>query len=409
MAPVVVMKFGGTSVATEEGRQHIARKVSDELSHGKRVVLVVSAMGRAGAPYATDTLLGLVSREHVSAHELDILMSTGEIISAVVVSHELNRRGIAARALTGADAGILTDGHDGQAAIIGVDTRHLHALLEAGEVAVVAGFQGMDAEGLLKTLGRGGSDTSACALAVALGAERVDISTDVDGVYTADPRLVEDAQVLARITAEELYQMASHGSKVVHEPAAQLALGSGVTMRVVNTFSDAPGTEVVSLERYRPDAVATAVSTVRDMSRLRLRLPYVKDDVQAHMAAQTNVYRALACAGISIDMFTPMNDRVVFSIASADTEHAIAALKPLGLDLACRPHLGKLTLIGAGMHGVPGVMAQVADCLAARGIDILQVADSHATISLLVDEGCLDDAARALHAAFGLADMAKRR
>jgi aspartate kinase len=399
---VIVMKFGGTSVATEDGRAQIARKVATERAAGRQVVLVVSAMGRVGAPYATDTLLSLVDAAEVSAHELDVLMSVGETISAVVISAELNRRGLPAGALSGAEAGILTDDRAGQAAIIAIDPALLHQTLAEGRIAVVAGFQGVDESGRLTTLGRGGSDTSACALAVALGAECVDIYTDVDGVYTADPRIIAEAQTLERITSDELYQMASHGSKVVHAPAAQLALESGVAMRVRNTFSDAPGTEVVSLAHYRPDALATAVSTVAGITRLRLRLPYAKDDARAHMAAQTAIYRALADASVSIDMFTPMNDRVVFSVASRDAERAREALAPLGADMAARTQLAKVTLVGAGMHGVPGVMARVADCLAAEGIDILQVADSHATISLLVDERDLQPAAKALHAAFGL-------
>jgi aspartate kinase len=405
--PLIVMKFGGTSLATEEGRRRIAAKVASEKAAGSRIVLVVSAMGRMGDPYATDTLLSLIDASYVSPHERDVLMSTGELISAVVLSAELNRQGIAACALTGADAGVRTDGRDGDATILAIDPGFLSAVLDENLVAVVAGFQGSDDAGLLNTLGRGGSDTSACALAVALGAKRLEIYTDVDGVYTADPRTVHDAQVLTRITAEELYQMASHGSKVVHAPAAELALGSGIAMRVRNTFSDAPGTEVLALSQYRPSAVATAISTADGITRLRLRLPYVKEDAQAHMAGQAAVYRVLADAGISIDMFTPMNDRVVFSIASEDLERATSALADLGLEMASRPKLGKVTLIGAGMHGVPGVMAQVADCLAKEGIDILQVADSHATISLLLDEEDVLCAARALHAAFGLGDVAQ--
>jgi aspartate kinase len=396
------MKFGGTSVATEKGRDSLVARVATERARGFSAVVVVSAMGRRGDPYATDTLLELVDGASCSAHELDLLMSTGEVISAVLVASLLNTRGIAAQALTGADAGIVTDAVDGTATIRAIDTAAIGRVLDEGRVAVVAGFQGADADGLLHTLGRGGSDTTACALGVALEAERVDIYTDVDGVFTADPRLVAEAKPLATITADELYQMARHGSKVVHAPAAELAVQSGVRMRVRNTFSAHEGTEVVSLERFRPDAVATAVTTATGITRLRVRLPYVKDDARAHMETQTRVYRLMANADISIDMFTPMNDRLVFSVAAPLGDEAMAVLVGEGFEVAARTELGKVTLVGSGMHGVPGVMARVAECLLEAGIDVLQIADSHATISLLLDAGDLDDAARELHRAFGL-------
>jgi aspartate kinase len=401
-APVVVMKFGGTSVGGREGRAQLAVRVRDEIDRGSRPVVVVSALGRRGDPYATDTLLSLVDEAYCDKHELDALMSVGETISAVVVTALLNEQGISARAFTGADSGLITDAVDGNASIKQVDVSRIKTALASDVVAVVAGFQGVDENGILHTLGRGGSDTSACALGIALEADRVDIYTDVDGVFSADPRLIEEATVLETITADELFQMARHGSKVVHAPAAELALQSGVRMRVRNTFSAHEGTEVVSLDRFRPDSVATAVSTIADITRLRVRLPYVKDDAQAHMDAQTKIYLLMAEASISIDMFTPMNDRLVFSIATASTDEARAILTSEGFEVAVRRNLGKVTLVGSGMHGIPGVMARVAQALQERGIDILQVADSHATISLLVDEGDLILAVQALHRAFGL-------
>ncbi|MDR0350120.1 MAG: ACT domain-containing protein, partial [Coriobacteriales bacterium] len=220
---------------------------------------------------------------------------------------------------------------------------------------------------------------------------------------TADPRLIAEARLLKSITSDELFQMARHGSKVVHTPAAELAVQSGVGMRVKNTFSNKAGTEVlVSLERFRPDSVATAVTCADGIARLRVRLPYVKEDPAAHMRAQTKAYRLLADASISIDMFTPMNDRLVFSVLSEAAERACDILTAEGFEVALRAGLGKVTLVGSGMHGVPGVMARVAICLAAADIDILQVADSHTTISVLLDEGDLVPAAQALHRAFGL-------
>ncbi|MDR1184157.1 MAG: aspartate kinase [Coriobacteriales bacterium] len=396
------MKFGGTSVGSREGRAQLALRVRDEIDRGSRPVVVVSALGRRGDPYATDTLLSLVEQAHCGKHELDLLMSVGETISAVVVTALLEEEGIAARTFTSADSGLITDDTDGNASIRQVDVSRIKAALANDIVAVVAGFQGVDEDGILHTLGRGGSDTTACALGIALKADRVDIYTDVDGVFTADPRLIEEATVLETITADELFQMAQYGSKVVHAPAAELALQSGVRMRVRNTFSEHEGTEVVSLDCFRPDSVATAVSTIADITRLRIRLPYVKDDAQAHMDAQTRIYRLMAEASISIDMFTPMNDRLVFSIMAVSTDEATAILTSEGFEVAVRRNLGKVTLVGSGMHGIPGVMARAAQALREKGVDILQVADSHATISLLVDESDLILAAQVLHRAFGL-------
>lgn len=399
---IVVMKFGGTSVASEEGLTGIVSRVREEQAAGRLPVLVVSAMGRKGAPYATDTLLSLVECDQCSKHELDILMSVGEVISSVVIAAKLNANTISACALTGAEAGIYTDGRDAAAAIQEIDTSRIRGLISQGIVPVVAGFQGIDQQGTVHTLGRGGSDTTACALGVALSADTVDIYTDVDGIMTADPRIVEDAMILERITADELFQMARSGSKIVHAPAAELALESKVTMRVRNTFNHSPGTTVVSIASFKPDALATAVSTVDGISRIRVRLPYVKEDAAAHMETQTRVYRAMADAGISIDMFTPMNDRLVFSVASEAATRAHEILTDFGFDVAVRDDLAKVTLVGSGMHGVPGVMAKVADCLSNASIDILQVADSHATISVLVDSRDMRSAAQTLHSTFGL-------
>lgn len=399
--PVVVLKFGGTSVASQDGRKAIAQRVHDIIEEGNAPVVVVSAMGRLGAPYATDSLLALVDGLPADLREHDLLMSTGELISAVVLAHELRGRGIAAQALSGPEAGIRTDGAYGCGAILEIDTARLRDEIAAGVVPVVSGFQGQGRDGSVCTLGRGGSDTSACAIGVALDAQRVDIYTDVDGIMTADPRTVADATVLESISAEELFQMARTGSKVVHTPAAELALSSGAQIRVRNTFSDAPGTSVVDIAGYRPTAVATAVSHVGGIARVRVTLPYV-EDASSHMAIQTKVYRAMADAGVSLDMFTPVNDRLLFTVKQADVDRAEATLDAMGLAHKIRRDLCKVTLVGAGMHGVPGVMARLAEYLAEAGVDILQASDSHTTISVLVRSADADTAVRALHDGFEL-------
>ncbi len=399
--PIVVMKFGGTSVATPAGREAIARRVRAALDDGHAPVVVVSAMGRRGAPYATDTLLGLLEDLPGDEAERDWLMAAGEIISAVVCSHELRGAGIPAKAFTGPEAGIATDGVHGSAAVTSVYPGPLLSALSAGTVPVVAGFQGMADDGRLTTLGRGGTDTTACALGVALSAESVEIYTDVDGVATADPRACEDTRVLETIRADELFQMARHGSRVVHTPAAELALASGLAVRVRNTFSDHPGTEVADIAGYRPDRVATAVSHADGVARLRVSLP-APEGTRAHMSAQTRVYRAMAEAGVSLDMFTPVGESLVFSIPEPMLDAACSVLSSLGLTYQVQAGLAKVTLVGAGMHGVPGVMARLAESLDRAGVTVLQTADSHATISVLIPAEETSTAVQALHAGFDL-------
>jgi aspartate kinase len=396
------MKFGGTSVATPDGRGSIARRVADSLNAGSAPVIVVSAMGRKGAPYATDTLLELIDGLPVDAHERDLLMSCGEVVSAVIVAHELRSAGTDAHAFTGPEAGICTDGVDGSSSVTEVHPAPLVAALEHGVVPVVAGFQGIAEDGRLTTLGRGGSDTTACALGVALEAEAVEIYTDVDGIMTADPRAAADAHVLETIRADELFQMAQHGSRVVHTPAAELALASGVTLRVKNTYSDHPGTTVVDIGAYKPKEVATSVTHTDDVARLKVTLP-AAEGTPEHMAAQARVYRAMADGSISLDMFTSAGETLLFSVTADALDGACSVLDDLEMPHAAEGHLAKVTLVGAGMHGVPGVMASMAEYLRDADVTVLQTADSHTTISVLVDEAEMAAAVRALHDGYGLA------
>ena len=402
--PIVVMKFGGTSVADETGRAALAHCVRGAVEDGKAPVVVVSAMGRSGAPYATDTLLGLVSQLPADDRESDLLASVGEVVSAVVVAHELRAGGLAATAFTGPEAGIITDGVAGNSSITEVFPGGLYQAIDEGRIPVVAGFQGMSEDGRTTTLGRGGSDTSACALGVALGAQEVEIYTDVDGVMTADPRVCEDSQVIEVIGADELFQMAKAGSRVVHTPAAELALNSGIALRVRSTFSDHHGTLVADIAGYRPDRVATAVSHTIGIARIRVRLQHPEGTHQ-HMVTQTRVYRLMADACVSLDMFTPVGDELVFTVQDHSLLEALSVLDRLGLPHDARTGLAKVTLVGAGMHGVPGVMARLAELLSAAGVGIYQAADSHTTISVLVASDQTENAVRALHRGFGLGSL----
>jgi aspartate kinase len=399
--PIVVMKFGGTSVAEKLGREAIAARVQATLELGMSPVLVVSAMGRAGAPYATDTLLSLVDSMPEDDCERDLLASVGELVSSVVLAHELRAAGIPARAFSGADAGIVTDDVAGDASIVEIHPARVFESIEAGEVPVIAGFQGVSAGGHVTTLGRGGSDTTACAMGVALGAAEVGIYTDVDGVMSADPRTCSGAEVLEVISAEELFQIAKSGARIMHTPAAELALMSGLSVRVRNTFSDASGTLVTDLTNYRPSSVATAVSHLDGIARMRVGLG-AQEGTLGHMAAQTRIYRAMAEAGISLDMFTPVGDALVFTVPEAVLDRAAEVVRSLGMLHTSHRGLAKVTLVGAGMHGVPGVMARIAEYLTAAGVDVYQSADSHTTISVLVPAEQAGLAVSALHEGFEL-------
>ncbi len=259
----------------------------------------------------------------------------------------------------------------------------------------------MSEDGRTTTLGRGGSDTSACALGVALSAEEVEIYTDVDGVMTADPRTCDGSAVIDVIGADELFQMAKAGSRVVHTPAAELALNSGIAVRVRSTFSDHSGTLVADIAGYRPDRVATAVSHTIGIARIRVRL-YSPEGTRQHMVAQTRIYRLMADARVSLDMFTPVDDELVFTVQDNAVIEATSILDRLGLPYDVRTGLSKVTLVGAGMHGVPGVMARMAEFLSAAGVDVYQAADSHTTISVLVAADQTETAVRALHEGFQL-------
>lgn len=402
--PVVVMKFGGTSVAGNEGRAALSARVREALAGGRDPVVVVSAMGRRGAPYATDTLLDLLQGFEAVPREADLLASTGEIVSCVVVAHRLRADGVAAMAMTGGEAGVVTDGVFGAAAVVGVDPTPLTAALRAGVIPVVAGFQGIGPDGEVTTLGRGGSDTSACAIGVALRADAVEIHTDVDGVMTADPRECAGVRVLDAVVYEELFQMARSGAKVVHAPAVELAMEAGVPVWVRNTYTPAKGTMIASAERLDPAGrrgVATAVTNVDDMVRVRLATAPGGGEV-ARTAGLTRVFRAMADAGVSLDMFTPCGDSLLFSFEAARSPAVEEALARVGLPYEIETALSMVTLVGAGMHGVPGVMARVAESLSSAGVAVLQVADSYYTISVLVPESCSRAAIAALHSEFGL-------
>lgn len=403
---VVVQKFGGTSVANPDLRDRAIAHIRNARSAGHSVVVVVSAMGRRGQPYATDTLLGLVgvcASPEASPRDLDLLMCCGEIVSTVVMADALCRAGIPAIAFTGAQAGVLTDSNHGDAHILEVRPERLLEQIAGGMVPVVAGFQGVTLEGDFTTLGRGGSDTTASALGVALAAEVVEIFTDVEGVMTADPRVVKDAKVLDTITYREVAEMAHLGAKVIHPRAVEIAMEGRIPMRVRCTMSEGPGTLIadcvgpVDSVTIKGDRVVTGIASISAMALVALSVS------QNEGKDPLRVFRVLAQQAVSVDLISVSPGVISFIIREGDTPATERAMAEIGLLGTVEAGFAKVSIVGAGMRGVPGVMASVVEALDKAGIAIFQTTDSHTTISCLVRQESMVDAITALHGKFGLA------
>jgi len=398
------MKFGGTSVRDEVVRGAAVARVEEAVRSGAAVVVVVSAMGRSGDPYATDTLLGLLPPGGtVKPDEMDLLLSVGEIISAVVFAAELRRRHLAAQALTGGQAGILTDDRHGEARILDVRTDRLEGLLDGGVIPVVAGFQGVSADGLVTTLGRGASDTTAAALGAALAARQVDIYTDVSGVMTADPRLVPEAGILAAADYEEVFQLAEAGAKVIHPRAVEIARQAGVPLRVLGVDGEGEGTLIAGRRELNdtwasrsPNESVVGVSARSDVSQITVKTPADRGQ------SQRRVFAALAEASISVDLINVFPEFSAFIVPDALAERAKETVASMGLEVSVRGDVAKVSIVGTAIHGLPGVMSHVVNALADAGVGILQSSDSHQSISCLVDRSLVARAASALHTAFGL-------
>lgn len=403
---ILVQKFGGTSVATAAARRQAVQKIKQALREGYAPVVVVSAMGRQGDPYATDTLLGLVRQEgrQVAAREMDQLMCCGEMISAVVMTSLLQSEGLAAVMLTGGQAGIQTDEQFNQARILQVETKRLRQLLASGQVPVVCGFQGITANGEMTTLGRGGSDTTAAALGAALEAEMVEIYTDVDGIMTADPRLVDDAKILDCVSYGEICQLAHQGAKVIHPRAVEIAMQKNVPLVVKSTFSDAPGTLITSQGNQQQggtdivDRVATGVTFLAGIAQVRVDLA-----AGTPAGANVSVFQAMAENGISVDLINVHPGQIMFTIKEDCCEQALAQLTAVGYPAVVQNDCAKVSVVGGGMRGVPGVMASFIGALSEQAIPILQTVDSHTSISALIPRAHVQQAMTALHSAFQLA------
>jgi aspartate kinase len=400
---ILVQKFGGTSLSTTEAREHAIKHIRNALDEGYKLVVVVSAMGRKGDPYATDTLLDWIE-EHGGrppAREKDMLISCGEMISAATLCGLLHERSIPATALTGAQAGITTNEQFGNAHIVSIQPSRILDLLKQGKVVIVTGFQGKTKNEDFTTLGRGGSDTSATALGAALQAEMVDIFTDVNGILTADPRIVEEAKPLNKVTYAEICNMAHNGAKVIHPRAVEVAMQSGIPIRVRSTFSEEEGTlvtnaEAIKQEQAVQDKFVTGIAQVEKITQIRIHATEGQYDLQL------KVFKAMAQNQISVDFINVNPSGVVYTVFDHEAERARKLLQKLGYQPECLSQCAKVSIIGGGMNGVPGIMAHIVEALTEEDIPILQSADSNTTIWVLVQGRFMAQAVRSLHRKFNL-------
>jgi len=407
--PLVVQKYGGSSVADAERIKNVAQRIATTKDKADQVVVVVSAMGDT-----TDELIELAYQVSTQPdrRELDVLLSTGEIVSSTLLTMALHSMGYQAISLTGAQAGIRTDTTYSRARILKIESKRVVKELERGNIVIIAGFQGVTEEMDVTTLGRGGSDTTAVALAASLGAEVCQIYTDVDGIYTADPYLIPEAQKLAEISYEEMLEVASYGAKVVHPRAVELGELFNIPILVASSFTRSPGTLIhgeVSMEvRNKVRSIA------HDLDVAKVTVIGVPD--QPGIAAA--IFQPLAKAGISVDTIVQnasienITD-LTFTVVKSDLAKAMAVVEPAAKSIGAREctsdsKLGKVSIIGTGIQSTPGYAARMFGALSGKGINIQLITTSDIRITCIIDENRVKDAVHALHQAFEL-EVPERR
>ena len=400
---LIVQKYGGTSVGSLDRIRAVAEKVMAVRGEGHRVVVVVSAMSGE-----TNRLIDLARAIDPvpSPRELDVLLSTGEQVTIALLSMALESRGCPARSYTGGQVHILTDSAFTKARILEIDHRKILKDLDEGRVVVVAGFQGVDAEGNITTLGRGGSDTTAVALAAALKADECQIYTDVDGVYTTDPRIVPRARRLDRITFEEMLEMASLGAKVLQIRSVEFAHKYGVRLRVLSSFEAGEGTLITSEEEVMEHALISGIAFSRDEAKLTLRgvpdRPGVAFEILAPIG-RANIEVDMIVQNVGTDGLTDFT----FTVHRNDYEQALKVLQKTAAELGARDVLGdkqivKVSLVGVGMRSHAGIASRMFGALAREGINIEMISTSEIKVSVVIDEKYLELAVRTLHSEFGL-------
>jgi aspartate kinase len=400
----IVQKFGGTSLADVDRIKRIAQRVKREVEAGNEVAVVVSAM--AGVTNQLVDWTRATSQVH-DAREYDVVVSSGEQVTAGLLALALQDVCVDARSWLGWQIPLRTDGVHGKARIEAIDVTEIRRRMAGGQVAVVAGFQGIGPRGRITTLGRGGSDTSAVALAAALGADRCDIFTDVDGVYTSDPRIVAKARKLARITYEEMLEMASQGAKVLETRSVELAMTHRVRVHVRSSFADTPGTLLVDEDEIVEQQIVSGIAYSRDEAKITVQKVADRPGVAAA------IFGPLADSAINVDMIVQSASDdgrtadLTFTVARADLDRAVAVLEQsraaLGFTaLKPDPNVVKISVIGVGMRSHAGVAKRMFQTLADKGINIQVISTSEIKVSVLIAADYTELALRALHTAYGL-------
>lgn len=400
-----VQKYGGTSVGTVEKIKAVAKKVAGFKAQGHDIVVAVSAMSGE-----TNKLIGLAKQMQANPdpREMDVLVSTGEQVTIALLCMSLKALGVDARSYTGGQVKILTDSAHNKARIQNIDVDNMQADLKAGRVVVVAGFQGVDEHGNITTLGRGGSDTTGVALAAALKADECQIYTDVDGVYTTDPRVVDSARRLERITFEEMLEMASLGSKVLQIRSVEFAGKYNVPLRVLSSFKEGPGTLITLDEEFSKmeQPVVSGIAFNRDEAKISVLgipdSPGVASKLLAPIG-EANIEVDVIVQNVAADQ---TND-LTFTVNRNDVDKAIAILKPVAEEFKAREvvsdsKIAKVSIVGVGMRSHAGVASKMFNVLADEGINIKMITTSEIKISVIIDEKYLELAVRGLHSAFGL-------
>lgn len=400
---LIVQKYGGTSVANPERIERVADRVAAYRAQGNDVVVVVSAMSGE-----TDRLIGLAKQivDRPSGRELDVLLATGEQVTIALLSMALQKRGCSARSYTGPQVNILTDSAFNKARILDIDDARIRKDLAEGKVVVVAGFQGVDEHGNITTLGRGGSDTTAVALAARLKADECQIYTDVDGVYTTDPRIVPEARRLSRITFEEMLEMASLGSKVLQIRSVEFAGKYNVPLRVLSSFVEGEGTLITYEEEGMEQPLISGIAFNRDEAKLTVL------GVPDQPGVAYRILGPISDANIEVDMIVQNVGQdgttdFTFTVHRNDYEKALEILKENAAALGAREVNGdnkivKISLVGVGMRSHAGIASRMFQALAKEGINIRMISTSEIKISVVVDEKYLELGVRALHEAFQL-------
>ena len=400
---LVVEKFGGSSVGSIERINSVAKRVQRTKADGYDVVVVLSAMGGE-----TNRLIELAKQinGNPTLRELDMLMSTGEQQSIALLSMVLNRDGCPAKSYTGSQIPIITNEMHGKARVQSIEAERILRELEKGLVVVVAGFQGITANGEITTLGRGGSDTTAVALAAALNAQECRIYTDVDGVMTADPRVVPEARVLEQITAEEMLELSSLGAKVMQNRAMEFAHKFGVPVRVLSSFNNTPGTLITSEESTMEQPKITGIAYNINEAKLTIR------NVPDRPGIASKVFGPIADAHINVDMIiqnvgTDNNTDLTFTVDRSEFQNSLNLIQSImpeigAEDIVAADNIAKISLVGVGMRSHTGIATTMFTTLAAEGINIQMISTSEIKISVIVDEKYVELGVRALHQAFGL-------